>query len=395
MHRPETFAAYLARHYIERRQFTRSSTPETAPLHRACDFVLTRQQGPRLAIVCIVDLQAHPHGAVELTWQTLAEVGELCRRASNGAAASIVTFELLEIGVEAPTRADCERLRNLSRQLTLANASLIAWRLDTVAGTAWISTRAAGLIFGRYGMERLMSRAHERLPIVTLSLLLVCALVFAYEVSAGVAPWSRSFAPNVSVLTSLGALERSLVAQQGEWYRVLSAAFLHVNMLHLLFNGLCLYLSGTLLERLIGHCWLLALFIVGVVGGNFLSLALNPIGVVSVGASGGIMGLLALASVCSFRYARGSALRRRLQTISLSLLLPSLIPFGSTLGGLRIDMAGHVGGALSGTLVGLVMLKTWPLHDHRPTFRSAAAAVCIAGTLTLAGWLAVTWWQLG
>jgi rhomboid protease GluP len=114
-----------------------------------------------------------------------------------------------------------------------------------------------------------------------------------------------------------------------------------------------------------------------------MSLAINPSSVVSVGASGAIMGLLAAAFVCSFRHPSG-VLRTQVQMATLQVLIPSLLPLAVSRTGQHVDFAGHLGGALSGAIVGLALLKTWSPAKPRPAFLPAATALCVAGTLALA-----------
>jgi rhomboid protease GluP len=95
------------------------------------------------------------------------------------------------------------------------------------------------------------------------------------------------------------------------------------------------------------------------------------------------MGLLAAAFVCSFRYPSG-ALRMQIQMTTLQVLIPSLIPLAMSRTGQHIDFAGHLGGALSGALAGVALLKTWHPASPRPAFLPLAAALCAAGTFTFA-----------
>jgi rhomboid protease GluP len=148
-------------------------------------------------------------------------------------------------------------------------------------------------------------------------------------------------------------------------------------------NGLCLYLAGAVLESLVGRRWFFSLFVIGALGGSLLSLALNPPAVVSVGASGAIMGLLAAAFVCSFRYPPG-ALRTQIQITSLQVLIPSLIPLAVSRTGHHVDFAGHLGGALAGAAAGLAMLKTWRPESPAPAFTPLATAISIAGLAAFA-----------
>ena len=103
---------------------------------------------------------------------------------------------------------------------------------------------------------------------------------------------------------------------------------------------------GAVLENVIGRAWFAAVFAVSGVGGALMSLLINPQSLISVGASGAIMGLFAAAFSVSYRYAPGSPMRGFLQSGSLRILIPSLIlPLFDGLFGQRIDFAAHIGGS--------------------------------------------------
>jgi rhomboid protease GluP len=66
-----------------------------------------------------------------------------------------------------------------------------------------------------------------------------------------------------------------------------------------------MFMAGYVLENLAGRAWLVALFVMGGLGGSAISVALNPITLTSVGASGAIMALFAVGLISSFRVSSG------------------------------------------------------------------------------------------
>ena len=219
--------------------------------------------------------------------------------------------------------------------------------------------------------------ARERFPLLTVGLITLLVLIFAAEIAFGIEPWSRMLAPSISTLVAFGGLNKALVLQ-GDWHRLFSAVLLHGDIVHLVLNGVCLYLAGAALESLVGRRWFFALFVVGGLGGSVLSLAINPPNMVSVGASGAITGLVAAAFVCSFRYPSGG-MRLQIQMAMLQVLIPALIPLAMSPTGQRVDFAAHLGGALTGALAGWLLLKTWSPASARPAFVHGAAVIAIAG----------------
>jgi rhomboid protease GluP len=394
----ETFAVYLAKYYSGSKGFSVGTVPEAAALTEACDIVLTLMNGMTMKVICIVDRETHPQKTFGLSSEALNQIGRQCLKYSGTVSGTQmpVTFQIMEVEAGPVTEDDRLRLGALKRESLSSKVVLTSWKLDTTSGTVWTNAQYGFLV--RRPVERLLREprvadadllqpevalASERFPLLTVALIVVLAAVFGCELFYGVGPQSGLLAPSIQTLVALGGLNKPLVLQSGEWYRIFSSTLLHADIVHLALNGFCLYLAGVMLESFVGRRWFFALFVVGGVCGSLLSLAANPDSVVSVGASGAIMGLLAAALVCSFRYPSGVQ-RTQIQMTTLQILIPSLLPLAVSRTGQHIDFAGHLGGALSGALVGLVMLKTWSPSRPRPAFLPLAAALCVAGALALA-----------
>src|ERR1700739_286728 len=103
----------------------------------------------------------------------------------------------------------------------------------------------------------------------------------------------------------ISALVPALVLESGVWYRLRSAPFLHADAGHLVMNAIALYLAGRSLEWLVGRAWVGAAYVVGALTGSLLSLALTSNLIVSVGASGAIMGVFAVMLVVSVHFPTG------------------------------------------------------------------------------------------
>ena len=121
----------------------------------------------------------------------------------------------------------------------------------------------------------------------------------------------------------------------------------------------------------------------GALGGSLLSLAFNPDSLVSVGASGAVMGLFAAMLVASFRFPSGAE-RTGLQMAAIYVLLPSLLPLASVFKGQRVDYAAHFGGAIAGAALAFVLLKIWPHDEPHPRWRGVAAVAALAGLVAFA-----------
>lgn len=231
----------------------------------------------------------------------------------------------------------------------------------------------------------------SNVPFVTFGLILVLVLIYWAEVNLGFAQ-AQGLTPTAGTLTAFGGLDGALVFGAGEWWRVFTAPLLHGSLTHLIGNAVALFFAGLILERLVGPSWFAALFVVAALGGAAGTLAVNPPNILSVGASGAIVGLLATAFVCSFLF-EGVQLRRRMQKISLRFLVPSLVPAllpVSAASGTQIDYGAHIGGAIAGVAMGFLLSEMWPETSPRPPLRRLAAAIAIAGSLAAAAGFLLT-----
>ncbi|HEY0106713.1 MAG TPA: rhomboid family intramembrane serine protease, partial [Rhizomicrobium sp.] len=159
-----------------------------------------------------------------------------------------------------------------------------------------------------------------RLPVVTVIVLVLLAIVFAFEVRF--APVLQGgLSPPVGALIAYGAADGALVFGHGEWWRVFTAPMLHANLSHLLSNAAVFAIVGFMLEPLVGSRWFAALYAVGGLGGALCALLLDPPDIPAVGASGAIMGVLGAAFLCGAS-AKAGPKGRRMQSWSLRMMLP-------------------------------------------------------------------------
>jgi len=154
----------------------------------------------------------------------------------------------------------------------------------------------------------------------------------------------------------------------GEYYRMITAAFLHANLLHILFNMVGLYVFGTQVEAILGRVRFLALYLVAALGGSLCSLLLGPSGTYGVGASGAVFGLFGAYFVL--------ARARRMDTSQVVGLIVINLLFGAI--NPVIDNYAHIGGLLAGGVVAVAYTSTERLSGPS---RVAAQATAVAGIL--------------
>jgi rhomboid protease GluP len=202
------------------------------------------------------------------------------------------------------------------------------------------------------------------------------------EIACGIGPATDLLQPTIATLVAFGGLSKEFVYQSGEWYRLLSAPFLHASATHLAMNSFALFVAGRTMERLIGRAWFGALYAISALAGSLLSLDINPPSLVGVGASGAIMGLFAAMLVISMHFPSGPV-RSALRWNAFYVLIPSLLPLANALHSGRVDYAAHFGGAIGGAVVGLVLLAIWPRSEATPRLKPLATVIALAGAVAL------------
>lgn len=153
-----------------------------------------------------------------------------------------------------------------------------------------------------------------------------------------------------------GALYGPLVAR-GEYWRVLTSAFLHGGLLHIALNMFALVQVGTYLESLVGSARMLAIYTIALIGSGIAVVVFSP-NDVTVGASGAIFGIFGALVAVGIRL--GSAGRGLIgQTLPIVALN---LAFGFSMA--NVSNAGHIGGLVSGFVAGLAIFMT----QRRPQY---------------------------
>lgn len=207
---------------------------------------------------------------------------------------------------------------------------------------------------------RLYDALLKRTPKVPLTLLLIAGnlIVFGLMLNAGAGllhsnngvqlAWGANFGP---------------ATQDGQWWRLGSALFLHFGLIHIVMNLWALWDGGQLVERIYGHLRFILIYFASGLFGNLLSLVVQGNEAVSGGASGAIFGIYGALLIFLWRERQqltprefrwlfwgGSAFTTG--SIALGLIVPG------------IDNSAHIGGFIAGTLVGTLLGR--PLLSDRP-----------------------------
>lgn len=137
----------------------------------------------------------------------------------------------------------------------------------------------------------------------------------------------------------------------GQWWRLLTAGFVHIGFLHLLMNMAFLYMAGRTIEKMWGHFRYLVIYLFAVLGGSCLAVSHNVGG--GAGASGAVCGLLgaeAIWFICNRKYLPMALLRQaRFSLIASFVLLVFIGRFKN------VSNWGHIGGAIAGMLAAVLL----------------------------------------
>lgn len=183
-------------------------------------------------------------------------------------------------------------------------------------------------------------------------------------------------APDHAVLIGFGAKQNELIAQQHQYWRLVTSIFIHVGIIHLLINNYALWIVGQEIERIYGSSRFVVLYLATGVLGSLGSYAFNP-QATSAGASGAIFGLFGVMATFAFRYrseipaAIGREIKRRvIPIIALNLIFGLSVRI--------VDNAAHIGGLLSGVVLALVVPYKRPRERMTPTLWRALQVVSLA-----------------
>ncbi|WP_333889810.1 rhomboid family intramembrane serine protease [Mycolicibacterium gadium] len=180
--------------------------------------------------------------------------------------------------------------------------------------------------------------------------------------------------------TMSSELQRALVlfapaVADGEWYRLLTSAFLHYGPMHIVFNMWALWVVGPPLEAALGRVRFIALYFMSALGGSVVVYLLSPLGAQTAGASGAVFGLFGATFVVGKRLNMDT--RWVIGLIVINLVITFVVP--------GISWQGHLGGLVTGAAIAAA-------YAYAPRKnRNAVQAGVTVGVLLL--FLLLIWWR--
>jgi membrane associated rhomboid family serine protease len=202
-------------------------------------------------------------------------------------------------------------------------------------------------------------------PVITYTLIAINVLMFLVEAMVpGMERKLVLFAPAVA---------------DGDLYRLVTSAFMHYGIAHLLFNMYALYIIGPPLERWLGRTRFTALYVMSALGGSVLVYLLSSLGAATAGASGAVFGLFGASFVVGKRLNLNVSWVVGL--IAINLAFTFVIP---ALGGQQISWQGHVGGLITGALVAAAY--AYAPRERRTLVQVSATVALLVSFVVLIGW---------
>lgn len=187
----------------------------------------------------------------------------------------------------------------------------------------------------------------------------------------------------------------------GEYYRLVTSMFLHLNIMHIVFNGYALYIIGRDVEALFGHARFAIIYFLGGLSGSLASFVFTD--ALSVGASGAIFAIFGAEMIYFYQHRRlhGEAGRRHLNQLIMLMVINLALGAFSTATSVRIDNAGHIGGLVGGVVLAWFIgpaynvlfdpvTETGQVVDENPVQRWALTSVLYTVALVAALVYAVT-----
>ena len=191
---------------------------------------------------------------------------------------------------------------------------------------------------------------YQRVPGVPVTKLLVGAnlLIFVAMLASGAGLWHSSNTVQLAWGANFGP-----ATQDGEWWRLGTAMFLHFGVVHLTLNLWALWDAGQLVERMYGHVRFTAIYFASGLAGNLLSLVAHKGLAISGGASGAVFGIYGALLVFLWSQ-RGRLHPHEFRWFFWGASAFAIVSLGLGLAITGIDNAAHIGGFVTGLLGGII-----------------------------------------
>ena len=338
--------------------------PELIELGYLTDLILIKSDGLIFQINLLIDCSQH--NSTRLSVDQLIEVGQKCLNYTGR-----VNGQKMPVGINIfffdNQNENLSSLVKEFKKIPLkTKVALSSYGINTLNGFTATQVAFNGFLAdGRFIKKWLKEKDHTIIndnnkryiniqfttKKATLFMLIFLLLIFVAQILSST-DWIK---PEDSTLVDHFAAYYEGVFIDSEYYRLFTYSLLHGGYIHFILNMIALFVAGKMLESILGSGKTLLIFSFAAVGGALLSIMYNH-DIFTIGASGGIMGLIAAVFTATLSMPFG-ANKTKYQMNSLYMLIPSLLPSVQHLSNQSIDIAAHLGGALIGAFTCSFMIR--------------------------------------
>lgn len=224
-------------------------------------------------------------------------------------------------------------------------------------------------------------REFKQVP-VTVGLSVLMAVIYLGEVLR-----SGGLTIGIRTLYDFGGLMPAGVYLNDEWWRLITAGFVHASFTHIILNGIVIYFIGRILETTLGSIQVATIFILGVVGGNLFSMMFGPLMTVNIGASSGAFALVGSVIYLGVVEKRRGVWMQQMQTmlifVGMNIVFSLFDP--------SIGIWAHVGGFLVGmTVTGALFQSRYAQSAFKTNRTTRIVAIVLTIALLVGLFVAVT-----
>ncbi|MEZ4754498.1 MAG: rhomboid family intramembrane serine protease [Bdellovibrionota bacterium] len=229
-----------------------------------------------------------------------------------------------------------------------------------IAFAAWMAFLIIPAMLKKQKIKAALKADPNYQPAKRTNKITVIKFLIVLNVAAFIASEVLGGSTNPEVLVFLGALVPELAYIYQEWWRLLTATFLHFGLLHLFMNCFALYVLGPFVERVLGSTRFLIVYLAAGIASMALIVGLNFFGLhpsrLVIGASGSVMGIIgATAGIYFISWFKTRALTstQELKNIGLILLIQAAFDLSTP----QVSFTAHFGGVVAGFILCLVFYK--------------------------------------
>ncbi len=209
--------------------------------------------------------------------------------------------------------------------------------------------------FRKISLQSSKMKLDKKIPLVTIAVSLLCILVYLL----------RLYLKELTIIDSaiaivLGAYYKAFVLGMNQYWRFLTAGFVHMEFGHLIFNLYAFFSIGRFLEPLLGRCKYLLVLLVGIIMGSLFEFSVGG-NLVAYGLSGGVYALLALLIIVLIKSGmiKNPRILAQIVIIAVVCLFDNFSP--------NVGWLAHLGGLISGLLLGFIFIYPQNKNLQRST----------------------------